>query len=151
MIVIFGLTVTGSLLGKSADQVISEVQEDKSVQILKKSATRGIIEATWTSNPKQNVLMEEIMVFQGKERLLELFCIFPVTCLIPRGRGGRGPDFRSKNTSLEMSPVKQEKSLSSWLTFSLERQFEASGMFWDGFLHWVEKLDSCMQRNPVCT
>lgn len=53
-----------------------------------------------------------MLYFQGKERILELFCIFSETCLILRGGGCKEPDFSSKNTFFEMHPVQQGKSLS---------------------------------------
>lgn len=58
-----------------------------------------------------------MLCFQGKERILELFCIFSETCLILRGGGCKEPDFSSKNTFVEMSSVQQGESLSLWVGF----------------------------------
>lgn len=41
------------LLVQSADQVVSEIQQDKPVAILRKSTTTGVIEAIGTSPPNQ--------------------------------------------------------------------------------------------------
>lgn len=98
---------------KLADHVISEMQRDQWVVILGKSTTTGITEAIWTSTPKQKRFNGGddgcvLLYYQGKESLLELFCNFPETCLLPRRGGGGKPDFSTKTTFLKMSPVQQE-------------------------------------------
>lgn len=109
----FESTLEVKLPVKFADQCVSELQQEERV----KFSTRGITKAVWTSNPKQKRLTPTIgdygcvqFYLQSKERLLELFCIFPLACLISRVGGGRGPNFSTKNTFLKS--VQQAKGLS---------------------------------------
>lgn len=117
------------------------MQWDQWVVILGKSTTTGITEAIWTSIPKQKRFNGGddgcvLLYYQGKESLLELFCIFPETCLLQRRGGGGKPDFSTKTTFLKMSPVQQELGFMRWLSL-LKRRFQGIRMFRDGFLYWV--------------
>lgn len=106
--------------------------------MIKNVCHKGNIETTWTSNPQEKRFNGKIMaVFScifKVERLLQLFCIFPVTCLKPRGGGGKETDLSTKNTFLRISPVQQGKNLSlgRWPPF-LKRQLE-TGMLQDELL-----------------
>lgn len=121
-----------------------------------KACHGGILEATWTSNPKQKGLTGGyhgcvLLHFQGKERLLESFCALPVTCLIPRGGGGREPDFSTKNIFLKMrASCTKERACLCELTFSpvkviLKHQNVPRGVYTRS-----GELSSRMQGTSLC-
>lgn len=121
----FGPMLTAKLLVNVPDHVISQVQRNNSVKILKKPATRGITEATWTSSCKHKRSNGgdsgcAPLYPEGEERLLELFHIFPAMWLMPRGGGGKEPGF-TKNIFLKMSLCNKEKAWLCDLTFFSEK------------------------------